>query len=77
MWLSDILKYLIFWKWKHFQKTPNPSSSISVAKNPRSSQNLHTSAYEIFDILGESIEALDTCSIPIPGIYLPEHNTEK
>lgn len=34
-------------------------------------------AHEIFDILGESTEALDTYRIPIPGIYLLEHNAEK
>ena len=61
----------------HFQKTPNPSSSISGSKNSRSSQKLHISAYEIVDILEESTEALDTYRIPIPGIYLLEHNAEK
>lgn len=33
--------------------------------------------HEIFDILGESTEALDTYRISIPGIYLLEHNAEK
>lgn len=63
----------------HFQKIPNPSSfAISVTKkNPRSSQKLYTTAYEIFEVLGGSTDALDTWRIPIPGIYLLGHNAEK
>lgn len=60
----------------HFQKILK-SSSIFVVKNTRISQQLHMSTYVIVNNLEESIAPLDTCRVPIPGIYFLEHNAEK